>query len=55
MKYAFEMGSGSMTYMTRFIKIGYAILKLIWGDTQTHTEPGDLLNLLLFFKIRKVG
>jgi hypothetical protein len=37
MKYTVETGSGAMTYMTRFIKIGYAIVKLIWGETHTQS------------------
>jgi hypothetical protein len=31
MKYAVEMGSGAMTYIPSFIKIGPAIQKLIGG------------------------
>jgi hypothetical protein len=35
MKYAVEIGSGAMTYIPSFIKIGSGIQKLIWEDTQT--------------------
>jgi hypothetical protein len=38
MKYAVEMGSGSMIYIPSFLKIGSGIQKLIGGgftDTQT--------------------
>jgi hypothetical protein len=37
MKYAVEMGSGAMIYMTRFTMIGYANQKLIWG-IHRHTD-----------------
>jgi hypothetical protein len=40
MKYAVEMVSGAMIYIPSFIKIGSkigsAIHKSIWEDTQTH-------------------
>jgi hypothetical protein len=49
-KYAAEMGSGTMIYIPSFIN------EKISGDTQTHRQHGDLISLLLFFfKIRKVG
>jgi hypothetical protein len=52
MKYANEMGSGSMIYIPSFIKIGSGIQKLIGG---IHRQHGDLISLLsFFFKIRKV-
>jgi hypothetical protein len=35
MKYAAEMGSEAMIYITIFLEIGFGILKLRWGDTQT--------------------
>jgi hypothetical protein len=41
MNYSIEMGSGSLIYIPRFIKIGSAIQKLIRGmhvDTHTHTD-----------------
>jgi hypothetical protein len=37
-KYIVEMGSGAMTYILSFIKIGSGIQKLIWGDTQTDSK-----------------
>jgi hypothetical protein len=38
MKYAVEMGSGAMTYVPSFIKIGSGIRMLIGGgDLQTHS------------------
>jgi hypothetical protein len=53
MNYAFKMGSGAMIYIPSFIKIVSGIQKLI-GGIHRHTD-GDLISLLLFFKIRKVG
>jgi hypothetical protein len=35
MKYAIEMGSGTMMYIPSFIKTSSAIQMLIRGDTQT--------------------
>jgi hypothetical protein len=35
MKYTCEMGSGAMTYIPSFIKIGSGIQKLIGGLTDT--------------------
>jgi hypothetical protein len=53
------MGSGPVIYVPSFIKIGSGIQKLIGGggDTQTgaHTQQRDLISLLYFFKIKKVG
>jgi hypothetical protein len=37
MKYAIDMGSGAMTYISGFIKIGSGIRKLIVGYTVRHT------------------
>jgi hypothetical protein len=54
MKYAVEMGSGSMIYIPSFIKIGSGIQKLIGKATKTHRQHGDIISLLSFFKIRKV-
>jgi hypothetical protein len=50
------MGSGAVTYIPSFIKIGSGIQKLIGGytDTHTHRQQCDLIILLYFFKIRKV-
>jgi hypothetical protein len=48
MKYADEMGSGTMIYIPSFIKIGSGIQKLIRGDSQTHRKNGNLKSLLFF-------
>jgi hypothetical protein len=54
MKYAVEVSSGAMIYISSFIKIFSAIQKLIAGDTQTYRQHGYLISLLLFlFRIRK--
>jgi hypothetical protein len=54
MKYAVEMGSGTMLHIPSFIKIGSVIQKLMEGgeltDTQTHSQYGDLISILLFFR-----
>jgi hypothetical protein len=56
MKYAFEMGSSVMIYIPRLIKIGSGIQKFMGRrDSQIHRQHGDLISLLLFFKIRNVG
>jgi hypothetical protein len=60
MKYAVEMVSGAMIYISSFVKIGLGIQQLIGGiykqaDIQTLREHGDFISLLLFFKKRKVG
>jgi hypothetical protein len=47
MKYAIEMGSGSMIYVPSFMKIGG------FTDTHTHRQHGDLISLLLFFHNKK--
>jgi hypothetical protein len=55
MKYAVEMGSGAMTYIPSFIKIGWVVQKFIWR-IHRHIQHGDLISqLLFFFKIRKVS
>jgi hypothetical protein len=42
MNYAFEMGSGVVTYMLNIIKIGPGMQKLIGGiHIQTHTQTGE--------------
>jgi hypothetical protein len=46
------MGSGAVIYVPSSIKIGSGIQKLIGG---THRQQRDLISLLYFFKIRKVG
>jgi hypothetical protein len=51
MKYAVEMGSDTMIYILRFVKIGSGTQKLIlWGDSQTHRQHGDPISLLSFLK-----
>jgi hypothetical protein len=54
------MGSCAVIHVPSFIKIGSGIPKLIGGgDIQTHTQTDtqqrDVISLLYFFKIRKVG
>jgi hypothetical protein len=49
-KYAFEMESGAMMYIPKFVKISSGIQKLIGeGDLQKRREHDDLIRLLLFF------
>jgi hypothetical protein len=50
MKYAIEMGSGAMIYISNFIKIGSGIQKLIG---ETHKQRGDRISLFLFFQNRE--
>jgi hypothetical protein len=49
MKYTVEMGSAAMIYIHSFINIDSGIQKLIWRNTQTHRQYGNLISLLLFF------
>jgi hypothetical protein len=52
------MGSGTMIYVSSFIKIGSGIQRLIGGihtGTHAHRQQRDLISLLYFLKIRKVG
>jgi hypothetical protein len=51
MKYAVEMGSGAMTYITISTKIGSGTEKLIGGCTDR--QHGDLISLLLFLQNKK--
>jgi hypothetical protein len=47
MKYAVEMGLGTMIYISSFIKTGSGIQKLLGGlHIQTHRQQGDIINLL---------
>jgi hypothetical protein len=51
MKYANDMGPGSMMYIPSFIEIGSDI-KILWEGfihKYTHTHHGNLINLLSFF------
>jgi hypothetical protein len=49
------MGSGAVIYVPSFIQIGSGVQKLIGGYTDTHRQQRDLISLLCFFKIRKIG
>jgi hypothetical protein len=54
------MGSGAVIYIPSFIKIGSGIQKLIGGihrhtNIHAHRQQRDLISLLYFFKIRKLG
>jgi hypothetical protein len=42
MKYAVQMGSGAITYIPSFIKIGSAIQKFIWG-IHRHTDSLEIV------------
>jgi hypothetical protein len=57
MKYAVQIDLGATIYIPSFIKIGYAIRKLMGRGggryTDTHTQHGDRISLLLFLKIKK--
>jgi hypothetical protein len=53
MKYTVEMGSGAMIYTCTY-KVSY-IQRLIGRNTQTHRQYGDLISIILLFKIRTVG
>jgi hypothetical protein len=53
---AVEVRLDAMTYIPSFIKVGSVIQKLLSGmHIETHRQQGDFTNLLLVFKIRKVG
>jgi hypothetical protein len=43
MKYASEMGSGSMIYIPRFVKAVSDVQIFIRDDSQTHREHGDCI------------
>jgi hypothetical protein len=52
MKCPFMMGSGTVICVPSFIKIGSAIQKMMeGGDTQTHRQHGDRINLLVIFSL----
>jgi hypothetical protein len=56
MNYATEMESGTMIYISSFIKIGSGIQKLIRGDTDTQTaRSSHKPTFIFFFKITEVG
>jgi hypothetical protein len=46
------MGLGAVIYVPSFINIGSGVQKLIGG---IHRQQRDLISLLYFFKIRRVG
>jgi hypothetical protein len=47
------MGSGAVIYVPSFIKIGSGIQKLMRGGI--HRQQRDLISLLCFFEVKKVG
>jgi hypothetical protein len=50
------MDSGAVIYIPSFIKTGSDVQKLIGGiHRHTHGQQRDLISVLHFFKIRKVG
>jgi hypothetical protein len=49
------MGSGAVIYVPSFIKIDSGVQKLIGGIRRHIESRCDLMSLLYFFKIRKVG
>jgi hypothetical protein len=51
MNYDVEMGSGAMIYLPSSTKKGSSIQKLM--GVRIHKQEGDLISLLLFFKIWK--
>jgi hypothetical protein len=48
------MGSGAVIYVPTFINIGSGV-QMLMGGGYTHRQQRDLISLLCFFKIRKVG
>jgi hypothetical protein len=54
MKYTVEIGPGGMICIRSFIKSGSGIQALIWGGGICR-QHGDLIGLLVFLKVRKVG
>jgi hypothetical protein len=52
MKCAVEMDSGGMMYIPSFMMIGSGIRKFVTG---IHRQQSDLISLLFFFKIKKLG
>jgi hypothetical protein len=52
------MGSGAVIYVPSLIKIGSGVQTLMGVGgihRHTHGQQRDLISLLYFFKIRKVG
>jgi hypothetical protein len=58
MMYAIKMISDGMMYIPSFIKMDSGVLKLL-GEINIqghiHKQQGDLISLLLFLKIMRVG
>jgi hypothetical protein len=54
MKYAVEMGLGAVIYIL-FRRDWFRQSKVDGGDSRAHRQHDDLISVLLFFKIRKVG
>jgi hypothetical protein len=50
MKYVVEMDTGAMIYIQKFYKIGSDSKELTRGYTLRHSQQGDLMDLLLFFR-----
>jgi hypothetical protein len=55
MKYAVEMGSGAMTYIPNFIKIGSGIQNLMRGDSQTHKHTQTAWKAQAYFNFLKIS
>jgi hypothetical protein len=55
MKYAIEMNSDAMMYISSFMKTGSAIQKLVGRDAQTYRQHEERIGPLSFFKMRKEG
>jgi hypothetical protein len=52
-KYAAEMGSGAMIYITIFIKSGSGIQKSKGRNSQSHKQHGYHISLLLESRLKK--
>lgn len=55
MKHAVEMGSVAMIEMPSFVKFVSLIPKLIRGDTLTHRQADDRINILQESRLKGVG
>jgi hypothetical protein len=50
------MGLGAVIYVPSFITIGSGVQRLMGGiHTHTHGQQRDLISVLYFLKIRKLG
>jgi hypothetical protein len=54
LKYAVEMSSGMIIYISSFTKIGLDIQKLV-RDSQTHSHLGDRSCILSYFRKKELG